>query len=491
MNDETPGEGARAAVAPRPPVRPGCKKSRRGRAAGAALGILLALLPAGRAAAQRANSVYGTGAPIYQDNLDAAVGGLTSALDALEQAGWLLRGSLTSVVQVSPGFHARINGPNSFRPGPATADTEELDLVLGRRLWKGAELIVIPSLLRGHGLSNALGVAQYTNGLAASRDRVWDAYVSHAFIRQTIDLSYDAFGGDSDPTRFAGPLAAERITLTAGRVSVLDFFDTNRYAVDPGSQFLNGGLFASAAFPSAADPRGGTNGVVAEYENRRWALRLGAFQVSRDIAAGSLDPQPLKHQQVVAEADRFWWAGQRPGAVRLVGGLTRFSTRRWDELTRALLDEAPEPAARARSQPMAAANAEQAVTDAVGIFARTAWNGAQVRNWMFTEADWSASAGLSIAGNAWGRFDDMLGLGAGIAGLSPGHRRYLAAGGTGSVLGDGALQYRPEKVLEAYYAVQVAPGAALTVDYQLIAAPGHNAARGPASVFSLRTNLSF
>ncbi|WP_338665487.1 carbohydrate porin [Pararoseomonas sp. SCSIO 73927] len=460
-------------------------------AVAAALGVLLALLPAGRAAAQRANSVYGSAAPIYQDNLDAGIGGLTLGLDELEQAGWLLRGSLTTVVQASPGFRARYTGPNSFRPGPAVADTEALDIVLGRRLWEGAELIVIPTLLRGRGLSGVRGVAQYPNGLAAGRDRVWDGYLSHAFIRQTIDLSYDAFGQDSDPTRFAGPLAAERITLTAGRVSVLDFFDANRYAVDASTQFLNWGLFASAAFPNAADPRGGTNGVVAEYENQRWAVRLGAFQVSRSIEASSLDPQPLKHQQVVAQVDRFWWSGRRPGALRLIGGLTRLRSARWDALTRAVLEDAPEPAARTRTQPLAAINAEQALTDSIGVFARAAWTGGRTRNWMFTEADWSVSAGLSIAGNAWGRYDDTLGLGIGIAGLSPGHRRYLAAGGTGGLLGDGGLNYRPEKVLETYYSVQLAPGAAVTLDYQLIASPGHNAARGPASVFSLRTNLSF
>ena len=33
--------------------------------------------------------------------------------------------------------------------------------------------------------------------------------------------------------RFAGPLALERLTFTAGKVAAWDFFDNNRYAHEP------------------------------------------------------------------------------------------------------------------------------------------------------------------------------------------------------------------------------------------------------------------
>ena len=44
-----------------------------------------------------------------------------------------------------------------------------------------------------------------------------------------------------------------------------------------------------------------------------------------------------------------------------------------------------------------------------------------------------------------------LGLAAGQNGLARDHRRYLARGGLGFVLGDGRLDYGRERVLEAYY----------------------------------------
>jgi high affinity Mn2+ porin len=44
-------------------------------------------------------------------------------------------------------------------------------------------------------------------------------------------------------------------------------------------------------------------------------------------------------------------------------------------------------------------------------------------------------------GNSWGRPKDKFGLGGAINGLSGPHRDFLAAGGLGLLIGDGALKY--------------------------------------------------
>ena len=49
--------------------------------------------------------------------------------------------------------------------------------------------------------------------------------------------------------------------------------------------------------------------------------------------------------------------------------------------------------------------------------------------------------------------------------------------------GDGALNYRREKILEAYYAYSLNKWATLTFDYQFINNPGYNADREPVSIF--------
>jgi high affinity Mn2+ porin len=83
----------------------------------------------------------------------------------------------------------------------------------------------------------------------------------------------------------------------------------------------------------------------------------------------------------------------------------------------------------------------------------------------------------------------------GIAGainfISPSFSSFLAQGGTGILVGDGALSYSAEKVFETYYAFQVTKGLVVTADYQLLLDPAYNEARGPANVFSGRLRASF
>ena len=61
----------------------------------------------------------------------------------------------------------------------------------------------------------------------------------------------------------------------------------------------------------------------------------------------------------------------------------------------------------------------------------------------------------------------------------------------GILIGDGRLNYRPEKILETYYALSLNKWTTLTADYQFIESPGYNADRGPVSVFSARLHAEF
>lgn len=70
--------------------------------------------------------------------------------------------------------------------------------------------------------------------------------------------------------------------------------------------------------------------------------------------------------------------------------------------------------------------------------------------------------------------------------LSGDHRCYLAAGGLGFIIGDGRLNYRPEQIVESFYAFQLNKQWTVTGDYQWIANPAYNRDRGPVSVASLR-----
>ena len=75
--------------------------------------------------------------------------------------------------------------------------------------------------------------------------------------------------------------------------------------------------------------------------------------------------------------------------------------------------------------------------------------------------------------------------------MSAAHRDFLAAGGNGLLIGDGRLNYRPEQILETYYAYAIDKNFTFTADYQLVVNPGYNADRGPVSIFSGRLHGEF
>lgn len=90
----------------------------------------------------------------------------------------------------------------------------------------------------------------------------------------------------------------------------------------------------------------------------------------------------------------------------------------------------------------------------------------------------------------WGRDEDRFGIAYGVNGLSAAHKNYLAAGGSGILLGDGKLNYGYEQAFEAYYRVQLGPYIQVSPDVQFIQNPGYNKDRGPAEVYGLRIRLS-
>ena len=55
-------------------------------------------------------------------------------------------------------------------------------------------------------------------------------------------------------------------------------------------------------------------------------------------------------------------------------------------------------------------------------------------------------------------------------------------------LGDGALQYGHESIVESYYVFAVGKYVAISPDVIVIDHPGYNRSRGPATVLSTRVN---
>lgn len=414
------------------------------------------------------------------------------AQNRLEQEGWLIRGQATFVLQGHAGFHSPYRDAGSLRPKAQARNTFSSDLLLGRRLWAGAEAIIDASVTRGFGVSNTVGLAAYPSNEAFKRGTEEPYfYVPRILVRQTIPLSSDTIEGDRDPLRFNGPLSRERVTITIGRISVWDIFDENRYAHDARTQFLNWTMVGAGAVDWAADTRGWTNGVAIEWDNGAWGVRAGAFQVARRVNGLSLDPAFSRAWQALFEVDRFFRVNDRPGALRVIYGASQARQSTWMELFANGFDTILRNPNGYRMKHMVALNFEQELTDEVGLFARASWNDGRTQTWAFTDMDRAVSAGIAVTGQGWNRSLDTAGLAGNVGWISAGRQRFLKAGGIGIITGDGRLNYRPESALETYYDVRVAPGVNFAMNYQFVANPAYNADRGPVHLFAARLRTAF
>jgi high affinity Mn2+ porin len=146
---------------------------------------------------------------------------------------------------------------------------------------------------------------------------------------------------------------------------------------------------------------------------------------------------------------------------------------------------------RVRTNPGVVFNAEQAITDDLGLFSRASWSPGLVEILGGTDCNRSLSLGGVLKGASWGRPNDNIGVSGVVGGLSTVARRYFAAGGLGILIGDGQLNYREERVVEAYYAYAPLRWATVSFDYQFIVHPGYNADRGPVPVYAVRFHTEF
>ena len=416
---------------------------------------------------------------------------------------WQVKGQATHIWQQKSAMAAPYSGANSLGGPREHSYSFTATLGLGWRPWAGGELFANPEVAQGVPLSNLTGLGGFSNGeMARSSGPALRLYRARLFGRQTWNLAGDAGqAADSDPVdadlnQFAGAVARRRIVLTLGNVSVADLFDDNAYSHDPRTQFLNWSLMSMGAYDFAADARGYTSGAALEWFHDDWALRAGRFALPRQPNQQSLDPQLARHFGDQVELEHSHTILGQDGRVRLLGFHDRTRLARFDDaLALARQTGGPPDINRVRQRVQDkwgwGLGLEQALSTHTGLFARFSSADGQTETDAFTEIDRSLSGGLLLSGAAWQRPGDSLGLGWARNEISAARRAYLAAGGMSFFIGDGALRYRPEQVVELFYSLQVAPGITLSLNGQRITNPAYNADRGPARLLASRLHAEF
>ncbi|MGH8259257.1 MAG: carbohydrate porin [Steroidobacteraceae bacterium] len=415
-----------------------------------------------------------------------------SAAEVAQDSRFALYGQATYVEQETDGFDSPYRGPNSLTPSEGR-ETVDATLFLGARLWQGAELWVNPEADQGSGLDDTLGLAGFSSGEAYKVGRNVPYFrLQRALVRQTFDLGTDRSPSEAGLNQFASPVSADRIVVTAGKLSVTDIFDTNRYAHDPRQDFLNWSVIDAGSFDYAADAWGYTVGAAVEGYAGPWAARVGFFDLSDVPNSPVLEPGADEHQIVLELEHRHELLG-RPGKLALTafeshGRMARLA----DAIDYALATGGPVdpvPVRHDRKRDGLSLDLEQQLTDGLGVFARAGDAGGNVESYELTDIDRTLSLGAALDGRRWHRPGDTLGL-AGVANaISATRRRYLADGGLGILVGDGQLPHAGhEDIVETYYSCAIVPALHVTLDYQWVGNPAFNRDRGPVSIIAVRVH---
>ena len=411
---------------------------------------------------------------------------------------WEIHGQTAFVFQGYPPFAAPYTGAQSLPPGGQSRETWAVSAYLGVRLWEGGELYYNPELLQGFGLAQTQGAAGFPNG-EAQRAFPYPRYsTSRLFLRQTYGLGGEREKVESDIDQLFGERDISRVTITAGRYAVQDIFDNNAYANDPRVDFLNFSIWAAGAFDYAADSVGFTWGVTGELNGPYWTTRLGYFLEPAYQDTNVFDTALFARGGYIGELELRYAPYERPGAVRLGAWLnSAFAGSYNAAVALAAVSPGLSPndtitlTRQGRTKYGFYVNFDQALTDNIGAFGRFSWNDGRIEVMSFTDITSSVSGGLSIKGTPWGRPNDTIGIAGAVNWISADLATYLANGGLGIMIGDGALTYASEAVAETYYSLQVAKGLYVTADYQFLANPAYNAVRGPVHVFSGRLMAKF
>ncbi len=413
----------------------------------------------------------------------------------LAPGSWNVHGQFTFIGQGYPAFRSPYQGANSLSGANQAKETMSNTAFIGFRPWDGTDIYINPEITQGFGLSDTLGIAGFPNMEAQKASFPMPrADLARVYVQQTFGLGGEQETIADGPNQIAAKQDISRLTIVAGKLSVTDFFDNNAYAHDGRTQFFNWNIDCCGSYDWTMDQISYTWGAMAELNQKFWAFRAGYFLVPVVSNTDDFDTH-VPDGEYIGELELRYSLLSQPGKLRLMAWANRANMGSYAE---ALAEPTTTPnypditlVRQVRTNYGFEANVEQAISADLGVFSRASWSPGldEIIGW--TDCDESLSAGAVLKGTSWGRPVDAIGVAGVVEGLSPQARAYFAAGGLGILIGDGALSYQPEKILETYYSYSLNAWSSVTFDYQFVADPAYNAARGPVNIFAGRFHAEF
>ncbi len=386
----------------------------------------------------------------------------------------------TAIYQYHPAFNAKYSSDNSLNKEEESAISLTSTLFLDVPLGKHAKFTFNPELSGGKGLSSAKGLGGFTNG---ETFRIGNpepvVYLARLFLENNWDFSHN-----------------QQVKVVLGKFGLADYFDFNTYAHDPRTHFLNWALMNAGAWDYAANTRGYTSGIYIGYSKPSFDLKFSFAAVPTSANGPVLDYQYDKAHGINLELTKSHSISEKvKTSYRLLlyhnqAGMGNY------QLANLLANQLAKPDLMItrkdfRSKNGFSLNGELAYQEDWGIFGRYSWNDGKNETWAFTEIDESISLGMHFWGKLWKRKNDYAAIAWVRNGLSADHQRFQELGGMGFMIGDSALNYGGEHIIETFYQFEVNENIFLTPDYQFVINPGYNKDRGPVHVLSLRVHTEF
>lgn len=336
---------------------------------------------------------------------------------------------LTRNITLSGGLVGVVQGSVEHKPKNHFDGVARADLVLNVKVAESTIAVIDVEATGGDGIDAQIPSYSLLNALAGStgdRVRFREAWLEHS-----------AFG--------------DKLLLTAGKIDLSNYFDTNAVANDETSQFLANAFVNS---PVLGVPLMGPGlrlqARLSEY------LILGIGYGSGDAGASNL----LDHGYGIAEIDYRHKNGEFEGTYRFYGSLDGSMPEHDDK------DDLTTIKSSLGTVYGAGFSFDQKITENLTIFGRYGWHDEDAYK---TKSAWSL--GLQREGLIPRRKDDVAGF------------------AYGQVLAIGASAQ--EKLMEAYYRVKVSDKIAVSPHLQYLIDPLADRAASNAVIMGLRTQVVF
>ena len=429
----------------------------------------------------------------------AEAGEIQTMFPHSQDARYWISGQANFIFQTHPPFYAQYSGPHSFLPAYDKATSRVLTLYTGLQITHSIEVLLDVEETGGEGLSNALGLAGYTNlDVVRNPSLSQSPYLSRYMYHQVFALSSEKVEAARGPLSTFAELPRRRLEFRFGKCGISDFFDLNSVGGDSHLQFMNWTIAQNGAYDYAADTRGYTYAAILEYQSPKWGLRFAEALLPK--VANGQDLQWNLHQANASNIEGELHRGflkKKDGIIRLLFYVNNANMGIYDVAIAQYLADPVKPP-DITNHPLQVTtkygfgvNFEQTLSKYIVLAGRFGWNNGKTESWAYTEVDQTVQLGTGLAGQMWKRKYDRAGIEFVSNGITKEHALYLADGGLGFLLGDSGLTYGRETIFETYYTAHVWRGLFVGPDLQYIVNPGYNQVRGPVTVPSFRVHVDF